>query len=204
MKNQFFIIALIALISSCTVVKRVHQTGYYVSWHKQHKTIPSSDEQSLVQQLKEPIIVPINEIVSEQLLPNSEVAQVVENTDEVTNVSSVESTSEVVSTKTTTPEVETSKIVAKKTIKVFENGKDEKSKATSSADSGSGKSQLVALILCILLGLIGVHRFYLGYTGLGILYLLTFGLFGVGWLIDLILLIIPNGLSPKGRSSYRK
>lgn len=75
---------------------------------------------------------------------------------------------------------------------------------TSSAAPGktTGKSQIVALLLCIFLGLLGVHRFYLGYTLMGILYLFTAGLFGIGWLIDLILLIIPNGLTPKGESRY--
>ena len=197
MKNQFFIIALIALISSCTVVKRVHQPGYYVSWHKQHKTIPSSDEQSLVQQMNEPIIAPNNEIDAEQLLPNSEVAQVVENTDEVTNVSSVESTSEVFSTKTTAPEVVTSKVVSKKTFKAINNTKHKK--ATNSASSGGGKSQVVALIFAIVLGGIGVHRFYLGHIGMGILYLLTGGLCGIGWLIDIIL-IATGSLEPKDGS----
>ena len=66
----------------------------------------------------------------------------------------------------------------------------------------SGKSQIVALLLCIFLGGLGIHRFYLGYTGMGLLYLFTVGLFGIGWLIDTILLIIPNGLTPKGRSRY--
>jgi hypothetical protein len=72
-----------------------------------------------------------------------------------------------------------------------------------SKKSGGGKSQIVALLLAILLGLLGVHRFYLGYTGMGVLYLLTAGLFGIGWLIDIILLIIPNGLTPKGKGNYR-
>jgi len=66
-----------------------------------------------------------------------------------------------------------------------------------------GKSQIIALILCLLLGYLGVHRFYLGYTGLGVLYIFTLGLFGIGWLIDTILLIIPRGLTPKGQDSYR-
>ncbi len=72
----------------------------------------------------------------------------------------------------------------------------------TSKKAGGGKNQLVALVLCFFLGGLGVHRFYLGYTGMGILYLFTLGLFGIGWLIDLILLIIPNGLTPKGQSSY--
>jgi TM2 domain-containing membrane protein YozV len=50
------------------------------------------------------------------------------------------------------------------------------------------KSFTTALILSILLGGLGVDRFYLGYTGLGILKLLTAGGFGVWWLIDVILI----------------
>lgn len=68
---------------------------------------------------------------------------------------------------------------------------------------GGGKNQIIALLLCFFLGVLGVHRFYLGYTGLGVLYLFTLGLFGVGVLIDLILLIIPNGLTPKGKDNYK-
>lgn len=69
-------------------------------------------------------------------------------------------------------------------------------------EKNTGKLQIVAFLLCFFLGLLGIHRFYLGYTGMGVLYLLTFGLFGIGWLIDLILLIIPNGLTPKGETRY--
>ena len=50
----------------------------------------------------------------------------------------------------------------------------------------SSKSRLVALLLCFFLGIIGVHRFYVGKVGTGILYIFTFGGFGFGWLIDLI------------------
>jgi len=45
-----------------------------------------------------------------------------------------------------------------------------------------------AIILCLFLGWIGVHRFYLGRLISGLVYLLTIGLFGIGWLIDLIAL----------------
>lgn len=52
----------------------------------------------------------------------------------------------------------------------------------------SEKSRLVALLLCIFLGCFGVHRFYLGKIGTGIIWLFTFGCLGIGTLIDVILI----------------
>lgn len=50
------------------------------------------------------------------------------------------------------------------------------------------KDKTTALILSILLGSLGIDRFYLGYTGLGILKLITGGGFGIWWLVDIILI----------------
>jgi len=52
----------------------------------------------------------------------------------------------------------------------------------------SRSSRLVALLLCALLGYLGVHRFYVGKIGTGILWLCTGGLFGIGYVVDLILI----------------
>ena len=49
------------------------------------------------------------------------------------------------------------------------------------------KSLLVGYLLWFFLGLLGVHRFYTGRWVTGILWLLTGGLLGVGWLLDAIL-----------------
>ena len=57
------------------------------------------------------------------------------------------------------------------------------------------KSQLVALLLCLFVGFIGIHRFYLGYIGIGVIQLLTAGGFGIWALIDLIM-IITGDLKP--------
>ena len=53
----------------------------------------------------------------------------------------------------------------------------------------SRKSKTVALLLCIFLGYFGAHKFYVGKIGTGILYLCTFGLFGIGWIIDIFVII---------------
>ncbi len=58
------------------------------------------------------------------------------------------------------------------------------------------RSLIVAVLLWFFLGLIGIHRFYLGHISMGVLYLLTGGLCGIGWLIDGIL-FLTGGLKPK-------
>ena len=51
------------------------------------------------------------------------------------------------------------------------------------------KNDKVAFWLCVFLGYLGVHWFYLGNFKKGILYFFTCGLFGIGWIIDIIRLI---------------
>lgn len=50
------------------------------------------------------------------------------------------------------------------------------------------KSRGVALILAIILGGLGIHRFYVGKIGTGIIYFFTCGLFFIGWIIDIIMI----------------
>jgi TM2 domain-containing membrane protein YozV len=57
------------------------------------------------------------------------------------------------------------------------------------ADLGAPRRRRNALLLGIFLGWLGADRFYLGYKRMGILKLLTLGLCGLWWLLDVIFLI---------------
>ncbi|MCD7722613.1 MAG: NINE protein [Clostridiales bacterium] len=64
---------------------------------------------------------------------------------------------------------------------------------TNVAGAGKPKNKWAALLLCIFLGGIGAHKFYEGKIGMGILYLCTGGLFGIGWVVDIIRIALkPN------------
>lgn len=54
----------------------------------------------------------------------------------------------------------------------------------------SDKNWIAAILLCLFLGPLGVHRFYVGKIGTGILMLLTLGGFGIWALVDLVIIIV--------------
>ena len=59
--------------------------------------------------------------------------------------------------------------------------------------AGRPRNKWTAFLLCFFLGYLGAHKFYEGRIGMGIVYLLTAGLFGFGWIIDCIALLCkPN------------
>ena len=80
--------------------------------------------------------------------------------------------------------------------------KIEKVSAVEKATEG-GKSQIVAFILALIVGVLGAHRFYLGYPIEGLIMIFTFGGCGIWALID-ILRIAMNDLKPKGGEYEQK
>lgn len=56
----------------------------------------------------------------------------------------------------------------------------------------------VAFTICLFVGVLGIHRFYAGKIGTGVLWLLTGGLFGIGYIVDLIMLATGNFRDSEG------
>jgi hypothetical protein len=70
---------------------------------------------------------------------------------------------------------------------------------TEGAMLRSEKRVLPAALLCFFLGVFGVHRFYVGKVGTGLLQLFTIGGLGIWWLIDMILILTGSFRDGDGR-----
>lgn len=80
------------------------------------------------------------------------------------------------------------------TTKIGGSSSSKSSTANSVSSPISGtrpKNKWVSLLLCLFT--VFGHKFYEGRVGMGVLYLFTVGLFGIGWLIDIFTLLAkPN------------
>lgn len=54
----------------------------------------------------------------------------------------------------------------------------------------SNKRKTTALLLCLIGGMFGLHQYYVGRIGKGLLYTFTCGLFGIGWVVDIIKILL--------------
>ena len=66
-------------------------------------------------------------------------------------------------------------------------------------ESVSEKNRTADLLLAIFLGEFGIHRFYEGKIFTGILWFISAGLFGVGWVVDIIFIIVGSAKDKNGR-----
>lgn len=63
----------------------------------------------------------------------------------------------------------------------------------------SPKSFVAVVLLCFFLGTLGVHRFYVGKIGTGILMILTAGGFGIWQIIDFVIAVCGRFKDKQGR-----
>ena len=82
-------------------------------------------------------------------------------------------------------------------VPVFPNGKP---MLDATGQPVSDKSRLAAALLCWFVGVLGVHRFYVGKVGTGVAMLLTCGGLGIWALIDLIVILLGSFRDENGRA----
>lgn len=196
-------LAAMAALSSCTMEKRLYRPGHYIAWNSGKSASEKNKDKQAV-----PVTGQVNTITASSMDFETAAIDVVPAAVYAEKAPAAEQSKSVLPGKHFESGYSKPIIAPAKSKKETNKThavtiKKHKKAAYSKAAEGSGKNQIVALLLCFFLGLLGIHRFYLGYTGLGVLYLLTLGIFGIGWIIDLILLIIPNGLTPKGKTNYK-
>ncbi len=195
-------IVMSAFLSSCTMQKCVYSKGYYVDWFgDKHK--------SGVQKKSDDVMI-INESAEAYLSFSQNEGSVNNDVDaaqESNLITASAGSDDLIIVKEKRPAVSERKLsIAERALDKSQQGSHEvtelKAKSAAAATPSGEKSQLTALLICFFLGGLGIHRFYLGYTAIGIIQLLTLGGCGIWALIDLIM-IITGDLKPNG-GSYDK
>lgn len=183
--SKILIVIFCALFfSDCSISKRHYRKGFYVEYFAKqsaplhHPTQPHKSNQSAKLQVTTPIIETAKIIGDSKKMEASLLASSHEMPRELAKKQH---------------KVLNSVHVMRNNAQHFISSGTKKLSATKKYDE---KSQIIALILCIAVGVIGIHRFYLGYYGIGILQVFTLGGCGIWTLIDLIL-IITGDLKPK-------
>lgn len=68
----------------------------------------------------------------------------------------------------------------------------------------SPKDWTITLLLCIFLGTIGVHRFYVGKIGTGVAQIFTFGGCGIWTFVDLVMILTGSFTDESGKKIVNK
>ena len=75
--------------------------------------------------------------------------------------------------------------------------------AGDSAPQVGDKGFVPAILLCFFLGALGLHRFYVGKIGTGILMILTLGGLGIWVIIDFVMIVVGKFTDKEGRTLVR-
>lgn len=67
----------------------------------------------------------------------------------------------------------------------------------------SPKGFVPAILLCFFLGTLGIHRFYVGKIGTGILMIITLGGLGIWTIIDFVMIVVGSFKDKQGRDLQR-
>jgi TM2 domain-containing membrane protein YozV len=206
------IVVLAIALSSCSVEKRTYTTGYHVEWNHRYnaemrvdkspdpeKTSPAMamDEAGITAAVSPTLQEQRHETTTQTIPAASCDKAPTLNTQPTPRVGGSGETQK--AGKATVAAEAISEPVHNTVSEERAPERRNRKHSDAQAAEGGGKSQVIALVLCIFLGIIGIHRFYLGYTGIGILMVVTLGVFGLLWLIDLVRIIIGT-LEPKDGS----
>ena len=203
----------IIALSSCTMEKQRYSAGYNIQWKSKVHASKIKHEENKAAAIVNQTAVVEEKIVVSKVSNLSEASTKIESTNliaEPTNAitesesASIDNESIVIlpknrivlnsnAKKSTVTEVELTSGVK---MKINEKSNTTKPNTTNETKGGGDKSWLFAFLLCFFLGGLGLHRFYLGYSGLGILMLFTGGVFGILWMIDLFRILF-RSLKPK-------
>jgi len=213
MKKIYSFLLVIAVLASCStssdvvsnrkVQKRKYNKGLYIKtnkkntlsfnflkWEKTNNTIAKNNPEKISS--NKDLLIASKEIKSIPLV--NSIPEVTALSNKIDEVLSDNKTSKKDKVKLS----EIRKI--KNEVKALKKQLKDENKITSNTES-QGPDKKTAIILCCIgfAVIAGLHRLYLGYYGLGILYILTGGLCLIGTIIDLIKLL--NGdLQPNGGS----
>ncbi|MFY9275325.1 MAG: TM2 domain-containing protein [Bacteroidales bacterium] len=202
---------LMIFISSCTMQKRLYTSGYHIEFKNGNPTtVKKNVDNDEVKNNKNASSIATATTIKESKSQTNDINDVIINDAIINNPTSTNTNENIVASTTNDPVVYTSQktsswynasAVPKTNINTDKKANVKQTNtnnenANAQATKSAGKSWIAALLLCIFLGELGVHRFYLGYTWQGIVQLLTLGGLGIWTLIDFIR-IITKDLQPK-------